>query len=89
MLVPFKLVSACAANRRMNELFRALGFPTGVIAPGRKVSGFLFTRSDEGVKQVDVRLRLLGRGHILDFPFTVEVPGLVLPHPVEEAEAAG
>ncbi|MBV8452133.1 MAG: LssY C-terminal domain-containing protein, partial [Deltaproteobacteria bacterium] len=87
VLVPLKLLSAHAANRRMNELFRALGFPTGVIAPGRKVSGFLFTRSDEGVKRVDVRL--LGRSHVLDFPFTVEVPGLVLPHPVEEAEAAG
>ena len=85
VLVPLKLVSARAANRRMNELFRTLGFPTGVIAPGRKVSGFLFTRSDEGMKQVDIRL--LGRGHILDFPFMVEVPGLVLPHPVEEAEA--
>ncbi|MBV8358952.1 MAG: hypothetical protein JO189_13605, partial [Deltaproteobacteria bacterium] len=84
-LVPLKLVSAHAANRRMNELFRVLGFPTRVIAPGGQASGFLFTRLDEGRKQVDVRL--LGRSHVLDFPFTVEVPGLVLPHPVEEAEA--
>jgi LssY C-terminus len=87
LLVPLKLVSARAANRRMEQLFRALGFPTWVIAPGSKVSGFLFTQSDEGMKRVDVQL--LSRGHILDFQFMVEVPGLVLPHPVEEAEAAG
>ena len=43
-LVPLKLLSARAANRRMNELFRSLGFPTAVILPGKKVSGFLFTR---------------------------------------------
>ena len=80
-LVPLKLLSVRAANRHMNELFRAAGFPTGVIAPGKKVSGFLFTPLDEGVKRVNVRL--LGRSHTLDFPFTVEVPGLVLTHPVE------
>jgi hypothetical protein len=85
-LVPLKLLSAHAANRHMNELFRAVGFPTGVIPPGKKVSGFLFTRLDEGMKRVDVRL--MGRSHVLDFSFTVEVPGLVLPHPVAEAEAA-
>ena len=32
---------------------------------------------------------MLGRSHSLDFPFTVEVPGLVLPHPPEDAQAAG
>jgi len=80
-LVPLKLLSARAANRHMNEVFRAAGFPTGVIPPGKKVSGFLFTPLDEGVKRVNVRL--LGRSQTLDFPFTVEVPGLVLPHPVE------
>jgi hypothetical protein len=42
---------------------------------------------DEAVKRVDVRL--LGRSGSLDFPFTVEVPGLVLPHPTEEAQATG
>jgi LssY C-terminus len=86
-LVPLKLLSAHAANRKMNELFRNVAFPTGVIPPGKKVSGFLFTRLDEGVKRVDVRL--LGRNQVLNFPFTLEVPGLMLPHPVEEAAAAG
>lgn len=86
-LMPLKLLGARAANQRLDKLFRAVSFPTGVIPPGKKVSGYLFTPLDEAVKQVDVRL--LGRSRSLDFPFTVEVPGLVLPHPPQEAEAAG
>jgi len=85
-LVPLKLLSARGANLRMNKLFRVSGFPTGVIEAGKRVSGFVFTRLDEGVKRIDVRL--LGRSRIIDFPFTVEVPGLVLPHPAEEAGPA-
>ena len=84
-LVPLKLMAARAANRRLNELFRTVGFPTSVIQPGKKVSGFVFTPVDEGVKRIDVRL--LGRTQALDFPFTVEVPGLVLAHPAEEEAA--
>jgi len=86
-LMPLKLLGARAANQRLDKVFRAVSFPTGVIPPGKKVSGYLFTPLDEAVKQVDVRL--LGRSRSLDFPFTVEVPGLVLPHPPQEAEAAG
>src|SRR5579863_9331079 len=78
-LLPLKLWSARAANRRMNEVFRAAGFPTGMIAPGKKVNRFLFTPLDEGLKRIEVRL--LGRSYSLNFPFTVEVPGLKLPHP--------
>ena len=55
-LVPLKLLSARAANLRMNELFRTAMFPSGVIPPAKKLSGFIFTRLDEGVKRVDVRL---------------------------------
>ncbi|MGO9057800.1 MAG: LssY C-terminal domain-containing protein [Candidatus Binataceae bacterium] len=86
-LVPLKLLGARAANQRLNKLLRAVGFPTGVISPGKKVSGFLFTPLDEAVKRIDIRL--LGRSRSLDFPFTIEVPGLVLPHPVDEAKLAG
>ena len=86
-LVPLKILGARAANRKLESLFRTSSFPAGVIPTGKKVSGFLFTPLDEAVKQVDVRL--LGRSHSLDFPFTVEVPGLVLPHPPEDAQAAG
>jgi hypothetical protein len=86
-LVPLKLLGVRAANQHVNKLFRAMGFPTGVIPPGKKVSGFLFTPLDEAVKRIDVRL--LDRSHSLDFPFTVEVPGLTLRHPIEETQAAG
>jgi hypothetical protein len=70
----------------MNEVFRAVSFPTAMIRPGKKICGFLFTSLDQGVKRVDVQL--LCRSQVLDFPFTIEVPGLVLPHPAEEAAAA-
>jgi hypothetical protein len=86
-LVPLKLFSARAANHRLRELFRTLGFPSGMIVAGKKASGFIFARLDEGVKRIDVRL--LGRSHSFDFQFTVEVPGLILPHPGAEVEAAG
>jgi LssY-like putative type I secretion system component LssY len=82
-LLPIKLLSARAANRRLNEVFRAVGFATGMIAPGKKVNGFLFTRLDEGMKRIEVRL--LGRSASLNFPFMVEVPGLTLPHPTPRA----
>jgi hypothetical protein len=84
-LLPLKLLSARAANRRMNEIFRTVAFPTRVIPPGTKCSGFLFTRLDEGVKRLVIRL--LTRSRVLDFPFTVEVPGLMLPHPASETNA--
>jgi hypothetical protein len=60
-LLPLKLLGARAANQRLNRVFRAIGFPTGVIPPGKKVSGFLFTPLDEGVKRIDVR-RILPPG---------------------------
>ena len=82
LLLPLKLLSAHTANQRLSKLFRTVGFPTGVIAPGKKVGGFLFTRLDEGVKRVEVRL--IGRSRSFDVIFTVEVPGLFLSHPVEE-----
>jgi hypothetical protein len=86
-LVPLKLLGVRAANQHVNKLFRATGFPKGAISPGKKVSGFMFTPLDEAVKRIDVRL--LGRSHSLDFPFTVEVPGLTLRHPIEETQVAG
>jgi hypothetical protein len=82
-LVPLKLLAAHNANLQMNDLFRTVGFPSGVIAPTKKVRGFLFTPLDEGVKRIDVRL--LSHDTALDFRFTVEVPGLKLPHLAEES----
>jgi hypothetical protein len=85
-LLPLKLLGVRAANHRLDNFFRIVGFPTGVIAPGNKVSGFLFTGLDEAVKRM--RVRLLGRSQSLEFPFTVEIPGLALPHRLEQVEPA-
>jgi hypothetical protein len=86
-LVPLKFLAARSANRRLRKLFQKVSFPAGVIAPGEKVSGFLFTPLDEGVKRVAVRL--WSRRRTLDFLFAAEVPGLTLPHPPEETAIAG
>jgi LssY C-terminus len=85
-LVPLKLLSARAANRRMNELFRTAMFPSGIIPPAKKLSGFIFTRLDEGVKRVDVRL--IGRNSACEVQFMIEVPGLTLPHADEDSAPA-
>jgi hypothetical protein len=82
-LLPLKLLGARAANRHLNKVFRAISFPTGVISPGKKVGGFVFTPLDEGMKRIEVRL--LGRSYSLKFPFILEVPGLLLPHPTPQA----
>lgn len=82
-LLPLKLFSAHSANQRLSKLFRSVGFPSGVIASGKRARGFVFTRLDEGVKRIEVRL--IGRSRSFDFAFRAEVPGLVLPHAVEEA----
>src|SRR5580700_813975 len=82
-LVPLKLLSARAANQRMNKLFRTAMFPSGVIPPATKLSGFIFTRLDEGVKRVDVRS--IGRNSACEIQFMVEVPGLTLSHAAEDS----
>jgi hypothetical protein len=85
-LIPLKLLGVRAANRRMNDLFRTAGFPTGVIASGKRVNGFLFTGVDQGMKRM--RVRLLGRSQSLEFPFIVEIPGLALSYRMEHVEPA-
>jgi len=56
LLVPFKLITARQANRRMDELFRDRGFRLGPVAPGSAAEGFVFTTLDLGTKVVHVRL---------------------------------
>ncbi|MBV8139115.1 MAG: LssY C-terminal domain-containing protein [Deltaproteobacteria bacterium] len=86
-LLPLRLLGARSANHRMDNLFRTVGFPTSVISAGEKARGFLFTPLDEGVKRL--RVRLLGRGQSLEFPFSVEVPGLALSYRQLKIEPAG
>jgi|GEM_PF-82384 len=56
LLVPFKLVTAHRANRRMDNLFRERGFRLGPILASQQAEGFVFTTLDLGTKVVHVRL---------------------------------
>jgi LssY C-terminus len=60
LLIPFKLVTAYRANRRMNEFFQAHAFHLRPIAPGDTAEGFVFTALDLGTKVVHVRLLATG-----------------------------
>src|SRR5262249_1787179 len=55
-LLPFKLMAARIANRRMNSYFQEHGLGYGLMRPGTTVAGFVFTTLDEGTKQFSVKL---------------------------------
>jgi hypothetical protein len=78
ILLPFKIVAARIANRRMDAHFQEHGLGWGLIRPGTKVGGFVFTSLDEGTKQFCVRL--LGPAGARDFTFSIAVPGLKVDH---------
>jgi hypothetical protein len=78
LLLPFKIIGARAANRRMNAFFLEHGIGWGVIRPGNTVAGFVFTTLDEGTKQFSVKL--LGSDGVKDFAFSIPVPGLRVDH---------
>jgi hypothetical protein len=56
LLLPFKLISAYRANRRIDECFQSQAFRLRPILPGETGEGFIFTRLDVGTKVVHVRL---------------------------------
>jgi hypothetical protein len=64
ILIPFKLITAHRANRRMDDCFQSLAFHLRPIPPGETSEGFVFTSLDLGTKVVHVRL--LSTGHALD-----------------------
>jgi LssY C-terminus len=74
ILLPFKVLGARAANRRMNAYFQEHGIGSGLIQPGSELAGFVFTSLDEGTKQVTVRL--LATAGVKEFSFSILVPGL-------------
>jgi hypothetical protein len=78
VLLPFKILAARIANRRMNAFFQEHALGWGLIRPGDTVSGFVFTSLDEGTKQVTVRL--LGPAGTKEFAFAIPVPGLKVDH---------
>jgi hypothetical protein len=78
LLLPFKVLGARAANRRMDAFFQEHGLGSGQVGPGQELTGFVFTSLDEGTKRLSVTL--LGTGRVKDFPFTLAVPGLRVDH---------
>jgi hypothetical protein len=54
VIVPFKLVSAYRANRRMDEHFQAQAFRLRPVPAGGEAEGFVFTHLDFGTKVVRV-----------------------------------
>jgi LssY C-terminus len=78
VLLPFKLLGARSANRRMNAFFQEHALGWSQIRPGSEVAGFVFTTLDEGVKHVPVRL--VSAAGAKDFLFSIPVPGLRLDH---------
>jgi hypothetical protein len=84
LLVPFKVLGARAANRRMNAYFQEHGIGWGLIGPGHQLEGFVFTGLDEGTKQFSVRLT--GSTGVKDFGFAILVPGMKVDHGNKQLE---
>src|SRR5262249_48317511 len=60
LLLPLKLYTALRANSRIDDCFRAQGFPLRPIPPGKTVEGFIYTTLDAGNKTVRVCLYTAG-----------------------------
>jgi hypothetical protein len=78
ILLPFKLLAARSANRRMDAYFQEHGLGWGLTRPGTTVAGFVFTTLDEGTKQFTVKL--FGAADMREFAFSIAVPGLRVDH---------
>ena len=93
ILVPFKLITAWRANRRMDDCFRANAFRLRPIPPGGTAEGFVFTPLDSGTKVVHVSLHATGdlmdsatgkleageaSPPIVEFTFSISVPGIAV-----------
>jgi hypothetical protein len=102
LLIPFKLITAYRANRRMDDLFRSQAFHLRPIPAGGTSEGFVFTSFDVGTKVVNVCLHstddLLNSatGDIeshgtwnsdIDFTFSIPVPGIAVDYLRRDFEA--
>jgi len=65
-------------QRQLEARLRAKALGLERVAPGERVSGFVFTNKDQGTKIVD--LDLLTTGEVRSFTFFVAVPGLRQDH---------
>ena len=86
LLLPFRVVGAWRANRRIDAFFQAHGIGWVQVNPGETAEGFVFTNLDEGNKQV--RVKLLGPGGEREYQFSLRVPGLRTDHHSKELDAA-
>lgn len=87
LLLPFKLISAVRANRRMDECFQSQAFRLRPIAPEATSEGFVFTRLDSGTKIVHVCLHALGRSEhagTVDAVRTIAAGHVPTPHATVE-----
>jgi LssY C-terminus len=102
VLIPFKLISAYRANRRMDEFFSDHAFHLRPIPPGGESEGFVFTSFDAGTKIVHVSLHATGdlldslTGHTHaggtavadnEFTFSMPVPGIAADYLRRDFEA--
>jgi hypothetical protein len=102
VLIPFKLISAYRANRRMEEFFSEHAFHLRPIPPGGESDGFVFTSFDAGTKVVHVSLHTTGdlmdtfTGQIHahgtadsdnEFTFSIPVPGIAADYLRRDFEA--
>ncbi len=91
VLVPFKLITAYRANRRMDDFFRSQALPLRPINPGAVVEGFVFTPLDAGTKVVHISLHAAVHSledaassspadattdDSVEFTFSITVPGI-------------
>jgi hypothetical protein len=85
LLLPFKLIGAWRANKKMNDFFVEHGIGYARILPGQTVAGFVFTELDEGTKRFTVRL--LNVAGSKDFAFSIPIPGLRIDHHDKDLDA--
>jgi LssY C-terminus len=87
LLLPFKLISAKRANRRMDAFFQEHGIGWALIRSGDTLEGFVFTRLDEGSKQFTVKL--IGQSGAKEYAFSIPVPGLHIDHHSKQLDENG
>ncbi|MGD8331767.1 MAG: LssY C-terminal domain-containing protein [Acidobacteriota bacterium] len=81
-LVPIKLYGARRANQRMDAFFKEHGYRVGPITANGTRSGFIFATLREGMREVQLELR--SADDVLNFGFSLEVPGLLVNSAVED-----
>ncbi len=86
ILLPFKVVSARSANRRMNALFKQESFRFGPIPPGSERQGVVFTNIDEGNKNLNIEFA--SEDQVCRLDYSLEVPGLAVRDTDPEEAAA-